>query len=440
MLLANVADHDNGAIKNTSASSSTTPTTRTTTEMSNPPITIHKTNEGEGAPEFHELAILPIHRTSHKLPKWMLDYFQWHQSQRAALTTDNWDSGTYKFLIMRCLQDDKICGGTSDRLQSLPYVLLLAYTSHRILFIYWKRPFRLEEFLLPPHGGLDWRVPSFMVDHLPPHTDVPLTFAPRAARLLPSKQMESKLIVYTRDQTHNHGKSVYDQYHEYKNHTSRFDQVFSDAWRMVLTPVPSVATRIQKWMQSFGLVPGAYVAAHCRALYGVHNRSLDEITEWTQTAIRCATQVRPEGPVFFASDSTHAQKVALDYGNEQHVTVVSRFHEKEPLHLEVNATGKIPADYYDIFVDLYLLGNSRGMAFNVGGYGKLGLILGFDSTAGIQYQQGGVPWKGGMTQVKVNQCELKKRPMTTITQDVSTIVSTHQTSSFFVPPVDATKS
>ena len=36
------------------------------------------------------------------------------------------------------------------------------------------------------------------------------------------------------------------------------------------------------------------------------------------------------------------------------------------------------------------------------------MVMGFDSTAGIQHQKGGVPWKHGMTGVKVNKCKLKK--------------------------------
>lgn len=65
---------------------------------------------------------------------------------------------------MQCLDFmDDHCGGTADRLK--PFVLLLreAHKSKRLLFIHWNRPARLEEFLVPPRGGLDWRAPPFLV-------------------------------------------------------------------------------------------------------------------------------------------------------------------------------------------------------------------------------------------------------------------------------------
>lgn len=379
----------------------------------------------------------------------MVDYFAWHEDVRAHLTAETWQD--HKYLVMRCLRQDTICGGTSDRLQPLPFMLLMAHLTQRILLIYWEQPFPLETFLLPPKGGLDWRVPSFLDDKMPPHTSVPLTFAPRAIKQLTSS-LQNTTIVYTRDQTHNHGKSVYDEYHQIHNWTSRFDSVFSDAWRMVFTPSPAVTDRMVTWMyqqshsqhsmtrRSNLLVPGQYVGAHCRALYGVQNRSMSDIAKWAENAIRCATTLQPSLPIFFASDSTDAQNVALKYGRVHNVTVISRFHDQEPLHLEkANSTGKTERDYYDIFVDLYLLGNSRGMAYNVGGYGRLGLIMGFDADKGLQYQKGGVPWKGGMTSVKLHQCDLK-RPYTTTASppppsDSSVLTMEQMNAYYFAPPM-----
>ncbi|KAL7530539.1 hypothetical protein ACHAWF_003415, partial [Thalassiosira exigua] len=42
------------------------------------------------------------------------------------------DASDVKFLISRCLNDDK-CGGASDRLQDMPYNLLLANRTNRVL-------------------------------------------------------------------------------------------------------------------------------------------------------------------------------------------------------------------------------------------------------------------------------------------------------------------
>ena len=35
---------------------------------------------------------------------------------------------------------------------------------------HWSRPCALEEFLLPPRGGVDWRLPEWMARHLPSAT------------------------------------------------------------------------------------------------------------------------------------------------------------------------------------------------------------------------------------------------------------------------------
>ena len=65
---------------------------------------------------------------------------------------------------MQCIrgQDDYSCGGTANRLKSFLYLLREAYETKRILLIYWTMPFKLEEYLVPPRGGINWRVPKWM--------------------------------------------------------------------------------------------------------------------------------------------------------------------------------------------------------------------------------------------------------------------------------------
>jgi hypothetical protein len=64
---------------------------------------------------------------------------------------------------MQCLDKMGHCGGTADRLKSFVFLLRIAHESRRIFLIYWNMPARLDEFLVPPKGGIDWRVPTFMV-------------------------------------------------------------------------------------------------------------------------------------------------------------------------------------------------------------------------------------------------------------------------------------
>ena len=97
------------------------------------------------------------------LPLWMQKYIVWHSQVRAQITKKNYKR--YRFLVMRCRQADRSCGGLSDRLKPLPLLVQLAAASGRILLIHWQRPAPLEEFLQPT-SLLDWRVPSWMQDIL----------------------------------------------------------------------------------------------------------------------------------------------------------------------------------------------------------------------------------------------------------------------------------
>jgi hypothetical protein len=97
------------------------------------------------------------------LPRWMKRYFDWHKHKRETWSPQTWSSE--RWMIMQCLAGhDGKCGGTADRLKPLPWALRVAYQTKRILLIRWTRPAKLEEFLVPPKGGMDWRVPEWMAD------------------------------------------------------------------------------------------------------------------------------------------------------------------------------------------------------------------------------------------------------------------------------------
>ena len=98
-----------------------------------------------------------------------LEYFVWHQEQRTKFLTkeyyyNNSSELFPRLYIMQCLKDsdETKCGGTADRLKPFLYQLQEAYLQRRLLLIYWTKPTKLEEFLLPPKGGIDWRVPTWL--------------------------------------------------------------------------------------------------------------------------------------------------------------------------------------------------------------------------------------------------------------------------------------
>ena len=51
-------------------------------------------------------------RESKVIPRWMKEYFQWHDNVLRNLTSENWHE--HEYLIVRCLDIDTKCGGTAD--------------------------------------------------------------------------------------------------------------------------------------------------------------------------------------------------------------------------------------------------------------------------------------------------------------------------------------
>jgi hypothetical protein len=166
---------------------------------------------------------------------------------------------------------------------------------------------------------------------------------------------------------------------------STFEEVYHDAWRILFTPSKPVRQEVEQNMNKMELVPGEFVAAHLRALYGrrtVETRLKETVVEWTHNALNCASQLRPGGPFFFASDHPYAIEVAQSYGVAKSTKIVARKHERRPHHFEKAEKGQSlqPSDYYDTFVDLLLIGMGKCANFNRGGFGQWGGLIGFNSS------------------------------------------------------------
>ena len=192
---------------------------------------------------------------------------------------------------------------------------------------------------------------------------------------------ENDTLVRTRYQSVTGGSELYDR--KLQEGEFAFNDIYHDVWRIFFTPSKPVAQIIQTEMDRMELVPGEYAAAHMRALYGrVHSRTTEEATDWTQNACNCASQLRPGGPILFASDHTMSTTIALEYGKEKHTKIVSRNHDKLPLHLDKvdNWNSIDPSEFYDVFVDLYLMGMSKCLTFNRGGFGHWALLIGYNSS------------------------------------------------------------
>ena len=316
-----------------------------------------------------------------RLPQWIKTYLNWHKHKRKTWNTINWQSE--RWLIMQCLDEKRgsksptICGGTADRLKPLPYLLRLAYETKRILLIRWTKPAMLEEFLVPPKGGVDWRTPNWMAKIL---SNVSRGAIYQDGSMLRKVAARSKPLVRSRYQNYHYGSQEYDA--SLFEGEPNFAEVYSSVWRLFFRPSLSVASIIESQLDTLGLVPGNYASAHLRALYYLYadggEPSEKVIEEGTRNALNCASQLRPGAPIFFASDSEKASNYSQIYAGKRNAQVITRTPSPNPpLHLDrcEDWMQRPPSDFYDTFVDLYLMGLGGCATFGKGGFGRWGWLI-----------------------------------------------------------------
>ena len=306
------------------------------------------------------------------------------------------------------------CGGTADRLGTVPYALAIANQTQRILLIHWTYPTSLEEFLLPPLGGMDWRVPTWLLDSFDTisngsNNNQLAKYATTEEKIVKFASTTTIPLVRMKYQSHDHGSGYYNTNARLNVNEPTFEQVFHDTWRILFTPTTPVSTLIEQNMENLNLYPGKYISVHIRALYNVEERDEAHVNYWSQNGIRCATSKFGDAdssssqdgalPILFVSDSTDATKAALEYASEQNLNhVVARAHDQQPLHLEKDREAsqqdgndglgrgsavsrrRDASEFYDAFVDIYMLGMSRCTVYNMGGYGLWGSMIGYNSS------------------------------------------------------------
>lgn len=239
------------------------------------------------------------------LPKWLQEYFEWHKEQ-----TDDADENT-KYAVLACLPEDD-CGGLSDRLRPLPFYLMVAKRTNRVLCFYWRKNYGLEEFLQPVEDGIEWRCPSDT------HKYYDLT--KEARKQTRSKQFkfiycklgqiptaqcvendikrineEEKfttrrflsITMYTREPIKINLANMLIHRHSYggishsgndveeKNNSYLmpdlvnwdYPEMIGDIFRVMFEPVPLLARRVNMTMAKLGLVENEFVSTHVRARY-----------------------------------------------------------------------------------------------------------------------------------------------------------------------------
>jgi len=342
----------------------------------------------------------------------MKEYFDWHRVQMEALKKngvtnyeerrDN-NGDEIKFLLLCCSEKELKCGGLADRIKSLPFFVALAARTKRIFMIYWDRPTKLEEFLIP--NEVDWSVPNWFYEREKPLNVFGARSIYRAAtakKKATERALEGLAMDFyggsreyyrmdaEMDGNKTFNKTLAKELNDYLG-WPEYQAVSRDIFDALFRPSPPVEKLVREQMESFGLIPGQYSASQYRAFYAVehkkHTVSEETLKFKTRNAINCATMVHPGAPIYFASDSVVAVRHARKYGRKLNHTIVTTDETKEALHLDKRAqwTSGNVSDFYSTFVDLLIMKEARCMSTGEGGFGRFANILSADTSCYVRH-------------------------------------------------------
>jgi hypothetical protein len=110
--------------------------------------------------------------------------------------------------------------------------------------------------------------------------------------------------------------------------------------------------------------------------------------------------MRPGKPISLASDSKLAPEIGAEYAFERNAMILTHANNPDPpLHLDkgdnitdTSTPRHPPSDYYDTFIDLYIMAFGRCVFVSKGGYGHWANLIGGNITC-IYKQKGG---RGGI--------------------------------------------
>ncbi|KAG7366271.1 hypothetical protein IV203_028941 [Nitzschia inconspicua] len=173
---------------------------------------------------------------------------------------------------------------------------------------------------------------------------------------------------------------------------SMYENIFHDLFRSLFQPSEPIAKLLRRKMEMTNLTAGQYVSCHHRAFYAVedqkHKRNTQELRNQALNAVNCASMIMPGAPIYFASDSKESLQAVQNAAARHHRPIVTIDEDaEEALHLDkaVNWTTLDPSKFYPTFVDLLLMGNARCTAYGVGGFGRFGALLSYNSTCIIRH-------------------------------------------------------
>jgi hypothetical protein len=334
--------------------------------------------------ESQGLALTLSKPIPHDLPKWLQDYIVWHRIQRRTLNESNWIE--QKYFVRHCLVNETMCAGASDRLRSVPLLLRMAALTNSLFFIIWERPSKLEEYLVPPKDGIDWRLPAWLQERLDFSS---ACFLPYELTFGTLTSLNCTMIKTQSDFGELGGANEYNRLKAAVSEQD-FQKVYRSVWMLLFQPTMPIQQLISQRMQQLDMRPNQYNAIHIRSLYSGRE---SQIIDLVQNATRCARSFPTDMPFYIATDSIITTREAMDYA--LHFTSMARSCQTStPLHLNRGAdflgykdwaTIYSKEQFYDTFVDLYLLANAKCRIIGRGSYGYLANLLSSNPACVLRY-------------------------------------------------------
>lgn len=328
------------------------------------------------------------------VPDWVQTYVAWHKEQRLHHLHDP----ETKFITVTC-HKNYACGGLSDRLRALPYFLLAAHKMQRVLFIHWQK-FSLEDFLVPPVGGLDWRLPEEFQDL----GDAQPWRQPKCEnwdkhrpcnlwdQTDPTYFTKKNIIINAREDLYSEIKD------EYFSTPRMQDGSYGAIMNIFFGPSVGVNQQFRETMKKLNLKPRQYLAAHFRDRYPYLPDRTAKMTpihkhHILHNSIHCVVHKsgQKDLPVYFTSDKVQNLYYLLNESpyaaqNNPPVKVVGIENlNRDNIDEGVDYSIKKPQDFYSVFVDMLIFAHSRCVSYGQGGYGLFGARMA-DERCMIQHQ------------------------------------------------------
>lgn len=356
-------------------------------------------------------------RSQFLLPEWLESFLQ---TQPTSTHADTLSDPNAKFIVMTCYrfeqtQEEK-CGGITDRMTLLPYYLWLAKKTGRKLLIKYFKPSPLENYLVPPQDGFDWRLPDgYFENELEAYANRTFQEFRDMRRMVWHEHIEKEPWNSSRVVFVNNNLAFPPILKRFTKLTGMVrEEVWPGIFRRLFEPSPAVAKIVTSIVKQHGLVPGQYAGAHVRAKHpkgqgdiklgkkradkgggGLNmkdERTKQIIQNITDNSVNCAVKIMPETKtVYFASDTNEpVDHLMTDSAWAPHfargsntTSLLSRKPSiitrpdgtKEPTHFDKEGGHHQVEDMYPTIVDLWILSHAKCIAQGVGGFGAFASLL-----------------------------------------------------------------